>query len=150
MAVLDFGIPMMVCREDTAYCLYMSTQGACVIVCHICPSMLLPMSPGHEIRRITAGGNEICIWSVLMLSNREVVSGDSSGRLAIWDAQFGTIVGSFHQHAADVTTVVSSPDGSMLFASGVDSQIAAYRCIPSANGARYPFCMNFQCLFCIH
>jgi len=87
---------------------------------------------GRELRRITAStGSDLCIWSVAILPHGEVVSGDSSGQVSVWDPQFGSLVQSLQQHCADVLRVAVSPDGSHIFASGIDNQVAAFRLVPA-------------------
>lgn len=59
----------------------------------------------------------------MVLPDGTMVSGDSSGALQLWDAQYGTLLHAFSQHKADILAVAASPDGSTLFATGIDAQV---------------------------
>ena len=50
-----------------------------------------------------------------------LVSGDSTGEVCVWDIQFGTLVKTFNQLKADVLALTCSGDN--LYASGVDSRV---------------------------
>lgn len=52
-----------------------------------------------------------------------MISGDSSGAVQLWDGQHGTLLQNFHQHKADVLSVTASSDGTLVFATGVDTQV---------------------------
>lgn len=63
------------------------------------------------------------VWSVKMLPDKSIVSGDSFGKTQIWDGKFGTLLQSFKQHEADVLVTLVSPDAQTIFASGVDNKV---------------------------
>ncbi len=68
-------------------------------------------------------GAELCIWSVLVLPDGTMVSGDSAGSVQLWDSQHGTLLQAFSQHKADVMAVAASTDGNTIFATGIDVQV---------------------------
>ncbi len=68
-------------------------------------------------------GAELCIWSVLVLPDGTMVSGDSTGSVQLWDSQHGTLLQAFSQHKADVMAVAASTDGNTIFATGIDVQV---------------------------
>ena len=83
----------------------------------------------HELLRITAGdssGEDICVWTVIILQDGTIVTGDSQGSVAFWDGRFGTLLSRFNQHEADVLQLACSADGSLVFAAGVDPRIAVF------------------------
>uniref|UniRef100_A0A7S2SQY4 Uncharacterized protein n=1 Tax=Mucochytrium quahogii TaxID=96639 RepID=A0A7S2SQY4_9STRA len=73
----------------------------------------------------------ICVWSLAVLNDSTVFSGDSEGHIHVWDGKenTGTLLKSFHEHRADVTTLVASKDGSRVFGSGMDSRVAMFRVV---------------------
>lgn len=88
------------------------------------------VASGREVLRITVGdgtGREVCIWSLLVLPDGSIVSGDSVGNVCFWDGRFGTLISRFDRHAADVLAMAASPDGSVVFAAGVDPQIGVFK-----------------------
>lgn len=82
-----------------------------------CPQILLDLVAG------SSPGMQHCIWSVLVLLDGTMVSGDASGRVQLWDGQHGTGLQAFSQHKADVLAVAASPDGNTIFATGIDVQV---------------------------
>ena len=62
------------------------------------------------------------VWSVLLLSDLTVVSGDSTGRVSFYDGRHGTLVRSFASHQADVLALAASASETQVFASGVDQK----------------------------
>ncbi|QDZ24530.1 WD40 repeat domain-containing protein [Chloropicon primus] len=64
---------------------------------------------------------DVSIWSVAVLDNGDIVSGDSAGSVRIWDGKFGSMLKNFALHKRDVLCVVSCKD--KIFSSGVDGQI---------------------------
>ena len=87
----------------------------------------------QELARITVGqgdaprkSDERCVWALEYLPCGTLVSGSSDGDVTFWDGRHGTQLSSHRQHRADVLALAASPDGSVVFASGVDSQVAAF------------------------
>jgi U3 small nucleolar RNA-associated protein 4 len=97
----------------------------------------------REALRITAndgsGTAELCIWSLLVLQDGTIVAGDSGGNVSFYDGQFGTLLGKFTQHHADVLQLAASPDGMTVFAAGVDPKITVFQKIISSGGGGVGF-----------
>ncbi|KAL4856387.1 WD repeat-containing protein PCN [Chlorella vulgaris] len=96
----------------------------------------------HELLRITTGdgsgaasSQQACIWTLLVLRDGTVVSGDSSGNVQFWDGRFGTLLAGFAVHQADVLQLAGSPDGNMVFAAGVDPQVALFHRLPAPSSS---------------
>ncbi|KAK9835700.1 hypothetical protein WJX74_006180 [Apatococcus lobatus] len=93
----------------------------------------------RELLRITAGAGagqeDLCIWAVHVLPDGTMVSGDSQGRVQLWDANFGTLIQGFQQHKADVLSIATSPAGDRIFASGIDSQLALFARVTGSSGS---------------
>lgn len=78
--------------------------------------------------RCSAGdgtGRERSIWSVRVLPDGTLVSGDSLGNVQFWDAQHGTLLQGFARHRGPVLALAALPDGHTIFASGVDNQVGS-------------------------
>lgn len=94
---------------------------------------------GREMTRITvdglsSSGEPPCIWSILVLSDGTIVSGDSLGQVSFWDGKFGTMLAKFNPNGADVLALASSPKGDVVFSSGVDPRIYVFKRISGGDG----------------
>lgn len=64
------------------------------------------------------------MWSLTVLRDGTIVSGDGDGAVQFWDGRFGTLLSRQQQFAADVLAVVGSPDGKSVWAAGVDPRVS--------------------------
>lgn len=91
---------------------------------------ILDETSGRVLQRLSATtpvGQSCCIWSVTMLRDETLVSGDSNGRVMVWDGQRGVATHCFTQHSADVLALAVSHDETQLFAAGVDGKVVCLR-----------------------
>jgi len=65
------------------------------------------------------------VWSLKVLRDGTLVSGDSLGHVQFWDGKTGTLIHSFEQNdkKADVLTIAVTPDENQVFASGIDPRL---------------------------
>ncbi|KAG0365918.1 WD40-repeat-containing domain protein [Gamsiella multidivaricata] len=85
---------------------------------------------GRVVSRMTVdriSGEDTLVWSVKILSNGNVVSGDSLGHVKFWDGATTTMLQSFNSHGADVLCLAVGRDGNTVFSSGVDRKCNQYR-----------------------
>lgn len=73
------------------------------------------------------GPKEIIVWAVKVLQNGNIVSGDSTGELKIWDSKTYTLMQRIQGHRADVLSLATSADGSIIFSGGMDRRTVSYR-----------------------
>lgn len=73
------------------------------------------------------------MWSLTVLPDGTIVSGDGDGAVQFWDGRFGTLLSRQQQFAADVLAVVGSPDSKSVWASGVDPRVSDEGCGPAAG-----------------
>ncbi|ANB15042.1 Utp4p [Sugiyamaella lignohabitans] len=71
------------------------------------------------------------VWSVLVLPNKQIVSGDSTGSIKFWDAQNFSLLQSFKSHEADILCLASNYKGNTIFSAGVDRKIVSYKIVNS-------------------
>lgn len=88
---------------------------------------------GRESVCISLG--DCCVWSLLLLDDGTIISGDSNGTTSFWDPQFGTLLHEFTQHEADILCIAASPSGSSVFSSGIDSKICSFERIEQEPGS---------------
>lgn len=69
------------------------------------------------------------VWSVLVLRNGTIVSGDSTGSVKLWDKKFYSLLQNFKLHQADVLCLGMNALGDTLFSAGVDRKMQMYKLV---------------------
>jgi U3 small nucleolar RNA-associated protein 4 len=95
---------------------------------------------GRNDARITLEtlANQKCVvWSLVVLDDLTVVSGDSHGHLSFWNGHTHTLQQKFSHLTADILALAIDASNTMLFASGVDNQVAEYRRVSSSWAYAY-------------
>ncbi|KFZ10439.1 hypothetical protein V501_05197 [Pseudogymnoascus sp. VKM F-4519 (FW-2642)] len=88
---------------------------------------------GSSIRSISLGSGpsggpkEIIVWAVKCLPNGNIVSGDSTGELRIWDGKTYTLIQRIKSHRQDILSLAASADGSTVFSGGMDRRTVVYK-----------------------
>ena len=72
------------------------------------------------------------VWSVALLSDLTVVTGDSTGHVCFYDGQHGTLLRRFGSHQADILALAVSRDETRVFAAGVDQKVVCFSPMPPA------------------
>lgn len=91
------------------------------------------ITKGHMLRRMTLGSDlvggakDIIVWSVKCLPNGNIVSGDSTGQLCIWDGKTYTQSQRLQSHKQDVLSLAVSADGSTIMSGGMDRRTVLYK-----------------------
>lgn len=94
---------------------------------------LVDIRNGAMLRSMTLGGGpkggpkEILVWSVKVLNDGTIVSGDSSGEVKIWDGKTHTLRQRIKSHRQDVLSLAVSCDGSAIFSGGMDRRTVVYK-----------------------
>lgn len=99
----------------------------------------IDVATGRELLNISVGaspGREVCVWTLAVLHDRTLVSGDSDGAVQFWEGGCGTLLQRFQKHDADVLTLVAS--SSRVYAAGVDSRLAVFHKVAAATSAQPP------------
>ncbi|GJP41746.1 hypothetical protein CLOM_g1394 [Closterium sp. NIES-68] len=98
------------------------------------------VAAGREVYRIpVATGMDsirnLCVWSLLALSDGTLVTGDSSGHVRMWDGALGTYLSSIRAHKADVLALAAMPnDAKHVFSAGADGLVSQYRFVSNSTG----------------
>ncbi|KDO35345.1 hypothetical protein SPRG_00194 [Saprolegnia parasitica CBS 223.65] len=79
------------------------------------------------------------VWSLLVLDDLTVISGDSNGNVQTWDGITGTLMQTFAQLTADVLAMALDPTQTLLFASGIDNQVISLRRSPTTKLFNYTY-----------
>ncbi|KAJ1310177.1 hypothetical protein OPQ81_006921 [Rhizoctonia solani] len=91
---------------------------------------------GRVLNRMTverARGERTLVWSVAVLGDGTIVSGDSLGTVKFWDNQTATQIHSFPAHNADVLCMTISPTGDAVYTSGVDQRTVEFVKLPPSG-----------------
>ena len=91
------------------------------------------MESGQPLQRMSTGRLEkrleTIVWSVLMLNDFTVVSGDSRGKTSFWNSRNGTLLDSYQSHKGDILTVTCNQDQTVIYASGADPTIVHFQSV---------------------
>lgn len=89
---------------------------------------------GHALHRMACGRTEskkeTVVWSLAILKDLTVLSGDSRGRITVWDGKLGVQVESFPVLKADVLAVAVNEEETMFCCSGIDPIIKIFQLTP--------------------
>ncbi|PHH88319.1 hypothetical protein CDD83_7699 [Cordyceps sp. RAO-2017] len=91
------------------------------------------LTHGHMVRRMTLGSDlvggakHIIVWSVKCLPNGNIVSGDSTGQICIWDGKTYTQTQRIQSHKQDVLSLAISADGNSIMSGGMDRRTFLYK-----------------------
>jgi len=67
------------------------------------------------------------IWSMIVLTDSTVVTGDGRGNVQIWDGTVGVLILNIHQNTAEILALAVTPDERQIFASGVDGRVTCIK-----------------------
>ncbi|KAI0877727.1 WD40-repeat-containing domain protein [Hypoxylon argillaceum] len=110
------------------------TSQSCILVYDMRNGMTLAkMTLGSDL---ASGAKEIIAWCVRCLDGGDIVSGDSTGELRIWDGNTYTQAQRLKAHSSDVLSLVTSADGSTIVTGGMDRRTAVYR-KTTGSGSRW-------------
>lgn len=74
------------------------------------------------------------VWSVMYLPTKnQIVSGDSTGSLKIWDFQYATLLQSFKPHDADILCLTTNANNTTIFSGSVDRKIYQFTYNPNSK-----------------
>ncbi|KAI5623877.1 U3 small nucleolar RNA-associated protein 4-like, partial [Silurus asotus] len=82
----------------------------------------------------TARSKECVVWSVVYLSDGTIVSGDSSGKVKMWDEQTGTLIKSHQVTKWDVLTLSASQDETSVVAGTSEGTIVQFQFLSMVLG----------------
>ncbi|KAJ6519601.1 WD40-repeat-containing domain protein [Mycena sanguinolenta] len=81
-------------------------------------------------------GERTLVWSVGVLGDGTIVSGDSLGMVKFWDSRTCTQLQTFQAHGADVLCLTIDPTGTAVYTSGVDQKITQFCFVKTSGGDR--------------
>ncbi|CAK5279981.1 unnamed protein product [Mycena citricolor] len=81
-------------------------------------------------------GERTLVWSVGVLGDGTIISGDSMGRVKFWDSRTCTQLQTFQAHGADVLCLAIDATGTAVYTSGVDQKISQFCYSKTTVGGR--------------
>ncbi|KAJ1331025.1 U3 small nucleolar RNA-associated protein 4 [Microdochium nivale] len=96
-------------------------------------SALRTMTLGSDL---AGGAKDIIVWSVKCLAGKDIVSGDSTGQVCIWDGKTYTQAQRLQSHKQDVLSLATSADGMTIVSGGMDRKTVLYQ-QTSGSGSRW-------------
>ncbi|KAI1267487.1 WD40 repeat-like protein [Xylariaceae sp. FL1019] len=101
------------------------TSQSCILVYDMRNgTTLAKMTLGSDL---SGGAREIIAWCVKCLPGGDIVSGDSTGELRVWDGKTYTQAQRLKAHSSDILSLVASADGSTIVTGGMDRKTAVFR-----------------------
>lgn len=83
------------------------------------------------------------VWTLEVLPNRnQLLSGDSTGHVKIWDLKFFSLMQSFKIHDADVLCIVSDVKEERFFSAGIDRKIHQYDLLHAKSSTKWVHSFN--------
>ncbi|KAL8304816.1 hypothetical protein RB597_004155 [Gaeumannomyces tritici] len=84
-------------------------------------------------RDLAGGSKDVIVWCVKALPNGDIVSGDSTGQVCIWDGKTYTQAQRIQSHSQDVLSLSVSANGSAIVSGGMDKKTVLYKRMSSQN-----------------
>lgn len=94
-------------------------------------SVLAQMTLGSDL---SGGTKDIIVWAVKCLENGDIVSGDSTGQVCIWDGRTYTQAQRIQSHTQDVLSLAASADGKKIISGGMDRRTILYEPMSGPSG----------------
>lgn len=69
------------------------------------------------------------IWCLSTIGDKFLASGDSNGKLRIWDSNYGVLIKEFAEHEADILSICQNKDKSKLYYTGSDSLVCSLQLV---------------------
>jgi U3 small nucleolar RNA-associated protein 4 len=82
------------------------------------------------------GKSDVHVWAVRCLPNGDIVSGDSTGQLKVWDSNNYSLVQSIQAHKADILDLSVSASGQMIITGGADQRTVTYHLYGPQKGQK--------------
>ncbi|KAH9487140.1 U3 small nucleolar RNA-associated protein 4-like protein [Psilocybe cubensis] len=99
------------------------------------------ISTGRVIERMGVDkvrGERTLVWTVGVLGDGTIISGDSLGMVKFWDSRTCTQLSSFKAHGADVLCMAVSPEGRAIYTAGVDQKTVQFSLVKTSSTENGP------------
>lgn len=118
-------------QEGRILCLEWHSEGKHIVTGSPDTLRLWDVTSGHPLLRMSTGrsekNRETIVWSVGIMDDFTIVSGDSRGKTSFWNGKTGTLLDSYQTHKADVLSVAVDKDQQAVYSSGVDPVLMQFQ-----------------------
>ncbi|KAF8640615.1 hypothetical protein AX17_000276 [Amanita inopinata Kibby_2008] len=83
-------------------------------------------------------GERTLVWTVGVLGDGTIISGDSLGVVKFWDSRTCTQLHTFKAHGADVLCMAIDPEGKAVYTSGVDQKTVQFALVKTTSSDKGP------------
>ncbi|XP_017486394.1 PREDICTED: U3 small nucleolar RNA-associated protein 4 homolog [Rhagoletis zephyria] len=117
-------------QEGRVLCCKFDRTGEFLVTGSLGAIRIWDVKSGHALHKMTVARaerkKEVIVWSLQVLSDFTIVSGDSRGQVTVWDGKMATQLESHQVLKADVLTVAINEEENMLMCSGIEPIIRIY------------------------
>lgn len=117
-------------QDGRILCCKFDTSGDFIVTGSMDVIRIWSTKSGNAIHKMTMSRSETkretIVWSLEVLKDFSIISGDSRGYLTIWDGKIGTQVESICASKADVLAVTVNEDENIIATAGIDSIIKIF------------------------
>lgn len=117
-------------QEGRILCLKFDPSGSYIASGSVDTVRIWDVSSGHALHKMSTGrtreSRETVVWCIDILNDLTVFTGDSRGKLTLWDGKIGAQIESYQSHKADILSLILSSDEKTLYCAGVDPNIVCY------------------------
>lgn len=122
-------------QEGRIICCKFDYSGSYLVTGSLDAVRVWSIENGHVIHKMGTGRsearNETIVWCVEVLKDFTILSGDSRGRVTVWDGNLGSQVDTMQALKVDVLCLAVSPDENSFYCSGVEQILRKYTKITS-------------------
>ncbi|XP_037933093.1 U3 small nucleolar RNA-associated protein 4 homolog [Teleopsis dalmanni] len=115
-------------QEGRVLCCKFDHSGEYLVTGSVCAIRIWNVSSGHAIHKMTVRSDtrEVIVWCLRVLKDFTIISGDSRGIVTVWDGRTATEIETHQMLKADVLTLTTNEDETMLMCSGIEPIIRIY------------------------
>lgn len=117
-------------QEGRVLCCKFDRTGEFLVTGSLGAIRIWDVKSGHALHKMTVSRaekkKEVIVWSLQVLSDFTIISGDSRGQVSVWDGKLATHLESHQVLKADVLAVAVNEEENLLMCSGIEPIIRIY------------------------
>lgn len=117
-------------QDHRIVCCKFNYGGDCIVSGSIDAVKVWSLRTGHVIHKMSTGraeqNQETIVWCVEVLKDFTIITGDSRGRVTIWDGNLGTQIDWLQVSNFDIMCLTLSADENSFYCSGIEQIVRKY------------------------